>query len=197
MADDPDLIVSVRCQQNTQAQQRGTFIHELGHNLNLGHNGNDDPSQQFSTIHESVMNYRYQFAGVPGTSRHTYSDGSNGCAPCATSPKASCIACQNALTCSTCTDCDCDVNEWGSVNYDFYEGLEWDDGVHTGVSSSPTSEDEKLVPTRYAGKLPRPTAESRLARALNLAAERSARGEVEGVHFKLNKAKDELHSICR
>ena len=41
----------------------GTFIHELGHNLNLFHGG-DNAGQNWKPNYPSVMNYRYQFPGV-------------------------------------------------------------------------------------------------------------------------------------
>lgn len=41
----------------------GTFIHEFGHNLGLGHGGNDGVNYKPNYL--SVMNYSYQFSGVP------------------------------------------------------------------------------------------------------------------------------------
>ena len=40
----------------------GTFIHELGHNLGLGHGGTDDVNDKPNYL--SVMNYMYQIYGV-------------------------------------------------------------------------------------------------------------------------------------
>lgn len=45
-------------------QKIGTFLHELGHNLNLKHGGCDH--RKYKPNHLSVMNYSYQFDGVPG-----------------------------------------------------------------------------------------------------------------------------------
>jgi CSLREA domain-containing protein len=42
--------------------EAGTFMHELGHTLGLGHGGGDD--QQFKPNYLSVMNYLAQFANV-------------------------------------------------------------------------------------------------------------------------------------
>ena len=42
--------------------QSGTFMHELGHNLNLEHGGNDGVN--FKPNYVSVMNYLYQFSGL-------------------------------------------------------------------------------------------------------------------------------------
>ena len=47
----------------TIQQQAGTFMHELGHNLNLGHGGGD--SSTFKPNYLSVMNYSYQVTGYP------------------------------------------------------------------------------------------------------------------------------------
>ena len=42
----------------------GTFIHELGHNLGLGHGGNDLITN-YKPDYLSVMNYFFQVSGVP------------------------------------------------------------------------------------------------------------------------------------
>lgn len=51
----------------------GTFIHELGHNLGIGHGGND--SFNYKPNYLSVMNYSYQLGGIPyqGGNRFMYS----------------------------------------------------------------------------------------------------------------------------
>ncbi|WP_234390854.1 hypothetical protein [Nocardia suismassiliense] len=52
----------------------GTFIHELGHNLGLKHGGVDHVNYKPNYL--SVMNYSFQFSGVPktdGTSNFGYS----------------------------------------------------------------------------------------------------------------------------
>lgn len=46
----------------TDLQQAGTFMHELGHNLNLWHGGNDD--EVFKPGYPSIMNYNYQMNGI-------------------------------------------------------------------------------------------------------------------------------------
>ncbi len=48
----------------------GTFIHELGHNLGLGHGGSDDINGKPQYL--SVMNYRYQVSGVPRMNNSRY-----------------------------------------------------------------------------------------------------------------------------
>lgn len=129
---DTNVIVSVgtTCFGAVSAgQQRGTTMHELGHNLNLVHNRNDDPSQNYSVVHASVMNYRYQFPGVPGRAGalvHSYSFGANACADCNTSPKQTCALVRIAAPgqCAALSpNCDCDVNEWGTwLSTDFVNG---------------------------------------------------------------------------
>lgn len=122
---------------NTSAIKRGTTMHELGHNLNLVHNQNDDVNGNWSTIHNSIMNYRYQFSGVPGVVgvlAHTYSYGTNPAAPCSTSPKYRCLLAQYYAvliygTPGACTlvdpVCDTDVQEWNQwLTTDFVAGTQ-------------------------------------------------------------------------
>ncbi|HZU14806.1 MAG TPA: PxKF domain-containing protein [Chloroflexota bacterium] len=45
-------------------EQQGTVMHELGHNLGLFHGGIDDINYKPNYL--SVMNYSFQFSGVPG-----------------------------------------------------------------------------------------------------------------------------------
>ena len=49
----------------TVQQQAGTLMHELGHNLNLGHGGGDGVN--FKPNYLSIMNYRFQVSGLPPT----------------------------------------------------------------------------------------------------------------------------------
>lgn len=46
----------------TVAQQAGTFMHELGHTLNLRHGGNDDINRKPNYL--SIMNYAFQMGGL-------------------------------------------------------------------------------------------------------------------------------------
>ncbi|MBV1947587.1 OmpL47-type beta-barrel domain-containing protein [Streptomyces sp. BV129] len=64
-----DLIVSLGSftgQVGTVAEQAGTFMHELGHNLNLEHGGDQNVNNKPQYF--SVMNYLYQFGLTTGTS---------------------------------------------------------------------------------------------------------------------------------
>jgi len=52
----------------TQPAQVGTFIHELGHTLGLAHGGlagTSDQNESFKSNQHSLMNYNYQFGGIP------------------------------------------------------------------------------------------------------------------------------------
>jgi uncharacterized repeat protein (TIGR01451 family) len=49
----------------TIQQQAGTLMHELGHNLNLGHGGGDWTNNKPNYL--SVMNYTFQLVGIPPT----------------------------------------------------------------------------------------------------------------------------------
>jgi hypothetical protein len=56
-----DMIVSLYCFGSDQ-NVANTIVHELGHNLNLDHGGNEFTN--FKPNYNSVMNYLYQFPGV-------------------------------------------------------------------------------------------------------------------------------------
>ncbi len=63
-------------QGGTAEQQQGTFMHEMGHTLNLRHGGADDIS--FKPNYHSIMNYTWQapayLAGVVTGNRQAYRD---------------------------------------------------------------------------------------------------------------------------
>jgi hypothetical protein len=73
-----DLIVSLYC-ANSDQNVANTIAHELGHNLNLRHGGNEDVN--YKPNYNSVMNYQYQFPGIdndctlPGNGVLSYSIG--------------------------------------------------------------------------------------------------------------------------
>ena len=62
--DGDDLIVSLQCYLST-SNVANTIMHELGHNLNLRHGG--DENLNYKPNYNSVMNYIYQFPGINNT----------------------------------------------------------------------------------------------------------------------------------
>ncbi len=56
-----DLIVSLYC-AHTDQNVANTIVHELGHNLILGHGGFEN--RNWKPNYNSVMNYKYQFNGI-------------------------------------------------------------------------------------------------------------------------------------
>lgn len=199
-----DVIISMGCWASPSAsEQRGTFIHELGHNLALDHNGND-LAGQYSEVHNSVMNYRYQLSGVSHSGWHSYSFGGNGCAACGTSPKYKCAECRGGfLGCGYpgCGSCDCDVNEWGSLAVDFSDDGDADDG--TGPVKGRTvlaayAPDDKGGPARSQTFVPhveRP-AEARREAVLRKRERLLARGQVEGRDFHVSADGTVLYAEC-
>lgn len=125
-----DLIVALGGHGNVGsiAQQRGTFMHELGHNIALTHNLNDSPPELNSCIHSSIMNYRYQFVGYGGPYIRGFGF-SNGTCSASSDP-----ACPNSCDTSSCVpafedsikqgcgigggNCDCDKPEWDDMILD-------------------------------------------------------------------------------
>lgn len=59
-----DLVVSLNC-YGTDEINANTIMHELGHNLNLRHGG--DENVNYKPNYNSVMNYRFQFNGIDTT----------------------------------------------------------------------------------------------------------------------------------
>ena len=57
----------------TRTQERGTFMHELGHGLGLRHGGDVDTNYRSGYV--SIMNYSYQLTGLPPDGRLDYSRG--------------------------------------------------------------------------------------------------------------------------
>lgn len=198
-----DIIISLACWSDpTSAEQRGTFIHELGHNLSLSHNGND-VTNQYSNVHNSVMNYRYQFSGVAGTGRHTYSFGTNACAACESSPKAACADCRNGtFGCGWfgCGSCDCDVNEWGTLVLDDTLDPDYSDGASPQqvLLASTSSKKDKGAQTRPAVRVPHeePPAAVLRERARTHKARLAAKGLQEGRDFRVSADGTRLYTTC-
>ncbi|WP_426735421.1 hypothetical protein [Myxococcus faecalis] len=199
-----DLIISMGCFSSPSIQeQRGTFIHELGHNLDLDHNGND-VGGQYSVVHDSVMNYRYQFTGVSHSGWHSYSFGDNGCATCGSSPKYECVSCRDGfLGCSFpgCGSCDCDVGEWGSLEVDFTDDGDADDGAERDVKRSLLTRyapDDKGGPARFQPRVPHEERSvSRRREDVRRKRERLlARGRVEGRDFHVSEDGTLLYAEC-
>jgi hypothetical protein len=59
----------------SRIQERGTLMHELGHNLDLKHGGIDNTTYQNDPAYKSVMNYLYQLTGIDSAARLDYSRG--------------------------------------------------------------------------------------------------------------------------
>lgn len=55
----------------SRTEEAGTFMHELGHNLGLSHGGGD--GVQYKPNYLSVMNYSFQFTGIPNAFTLDYS----------------------------------------------------------------------------------------------------------------------------
>ncbi|MER5424832.1 hypothetical protein [Streptosporangium roseum] len=61
-----DFLVTLGDRPSVRAQS-ATFVHELGHELGLGHGGGDDVAYKPNYL--SVMNYHYSFTGIPDFGR--------------------------------------------------------------------------------------------------------------------------------
>jgi hypothetical protein len=56
-------------------QERGTFMHELGHNMDLYHGGGPTGTSNYAPAYQSIMNYAYQLVGIGAGQTLDYSRG--------------------------------------------------------------------------------------------------------------------------
>jgi hypothetical protein len=204
-----DFIVSAGILRNNTTSQaeyedqfRGTFLHELGHNLGLTHSFNDDVyGEPWSDLHGSVMNYKFQFGGVGNPSGpYTYSTGTydaNGdlvCNPCSTSTKGACAYVRDNFGCFYSVssqvveiECDCDVDEWSDVlRADLRPTgtTGWDDGVAGRASVySEGPQDTWVLPRGNEDELPRVTAAQRRAHVALIREHLATLDLVEGTDY--------------
>lgn len=119
-----DLIVSLDttpggCGKTfSQVEQRGVFMHMLGHNIGFNSGAVSENPVNNSVVYQSVMNYRYMISGIPGRTgviTQSYSFGANGCDACTTSPLQECVSTRAVNACNHNPNCDCDVAEWPNI----------------------------------------------------------------------------------
>lgn len=76
-----DFIVSLGERRRPEAEEAGTFMHELGHNINLTHEGNQNTANgvfNYKPNFLSVMNYAYQKSGISSIAEASKLDYSSG-----------------------------------------------------------------------------------------------------------------------
>jgi len=202
---------------------RGTHDHELGHNLYLTHNGNDDATGAFSCVHSSVMNFRYQLGGYPGSGNTLrgfgYSTGgctarvNAGCSNTCTarcvpagqvSPKASCpIAASGPNKGKRVSNgsCDCDLTEWtnpGNNAIANQVSLKFQDVAFGSSGASVSSEEEDISDYLHGGIAKRNGMQSAISR---VAARKRARlqsdGLIEGRDFSIDPENGKAYSTSK
>lgn len=182
-----------------EERYEGLIVHELGHTVWLDHNFNDDYfGAPWSSLHKSVMNYRYTFPGIDNTRVYEYSSGTFDtygnpvCNNCETSTKG---WCQSLDADNLCTygalgdDCDCDFDEWGILRADTYDGE-----LYAGGSSAHRKDprnSRQLVgqdPSSYAPR----SLTARQKSAAKLKHRLEDRHMIEGTHFFMTPARDKI-----
>ena len=66
-----DFIVSLGSWAGSREEQAGTFMHELGHTMGLGHGGGDNTNCKPNYL--SIMSYAFQVTGLQPTGQFDYS----------------------------------------------------------------------------------------------------------------------------
>jgi hypothetical protein len=133
-----DLMTFLQGAQNPSSHLE-LVMHELGHNLNQTHNGNDFTGSGSSCIHSSVMNGRHNnelgWGDTIGASKRRFGY-SRGTCDVLDPQIVSSVTCTNTCTNNThcvpqsetspkigcspnVSGCDCDVAEWSSLNPSF------------------------------------------------------------------------------
>lgn len=180
--------------------QRVNYIHELGHNLSLSHNGNGNSGNANSCVHASVMNYRYSHNGWSNTLRgSSFSQGT--CTPvagCANTCAANhCVPSDQTTTKSGCSSnngsCDCDRSEWSIVNLDIPASAQMSySGCQVSTCGNGNLPDDDVRALFLAGAKKGPLHQRLLKERKALAEQRGLR---ENVDFKVHPDNGRMYSI--
>jgi len=180
--------------------QRVNYIHELGHNLSLSHNGNGNSGNANSCVHASVMNYRYSNNGWNNTLRGSgYSQGTcTAVAGCGNTCAANhCVPSNQATVKAGCSSnngsCDCDRSEWSIVNLDIPASAQMSySGCQVSNCSNGNLPDEDVRDLFLAGAK-KGALHKRLLEARKSLAEQ--RGLRENVDFKVHPDNGRMYSV--
>lgn len=180
----------------------GTLLHELGHLLNLDHNGNDH-SEATSEVHQSHMNYRYIWKKVPPD--HIYwhepafrfSLGTMPDASCEVSPKEACVQCRARKACASfpCSACDADRNEALLAEYGHGSQSGWWSYGLEAIFHRP-SPDTTKQPRGWSGPQWIEDPVRMRDRARRHAFSKQLNGMRNGVHFRMSPDETRIFSTC-
>jgi hypothetical protein len=217
-----DVIVTLAFSE-TAVKQRGTYVHEGGHNLALLHHANADDSDNpnkgnWGCVHTSPMNYRYQLTGwgttsIPSLRRFSYSRGLcdatgpngscsntcvNRCVPSGQlTPKGACGSAGTTGPWVSNGTCDCDFSEWTSeLNLKFQGDPDAQNGAGAGVDATfgiPKGKSAEWIHPYLMGVGSALTAEHRGVTQAKAAFLRG-RGAREGVDFIVRPENGKLYS---